>query len=243
MCITFSTGTTVRRFGGGRVCFPPAIAGQPANPHMPSFIPGPAGNLQITVDMPDGAPHGIALVSHPQPLLGGSPRHIVPYSAARRLRAAGWIAVRPSFRGVDGSEGEYDHGVGETEDTLAIAGHLRRQYPGLPLALVGFSFGAYVYARAACRLEASAPAAAIALMGLPVGTVPRGRDYEPQPLPDRALLLHGQDDDFSPLTNVLDWGTTRHHPVVVFPGTDHFFKGCLPWALDIVVGHLQASQE
>ncbi|MCD7098090.1 alpha/beta hydrolase [Stenotrophomonas sp. MMGLT7] len=208
---------------------------------MPIFVPGPAGKLQIAVDMPAAAPRGIALVSHPQPLLGGSPRHIVPYSAARRLRDAGWIAVRPSFRGVEGSEGEYDHGVGETEDTLAIAAHLRQQYPGLPLALVGFSFGAYVYARAACRLEATAPAAAIALMGLPVGTVPRGRDYEPQPLPDRALLLHGQDDDFSPLANVLEWAAGRQRPVVVFAGTDHFFKGCLPRALDTVVEHVQRA--
>lgn len=207
----------------------------------PVLIDGPAGKLQFLLSLPSGAPRGIALVSHPQPLLGGSPRHIVPHSAARRLGAAGWIAARPSFRGVDGSEGAYDHGIGEAEDALAVAAHLRAQHPGLPLALVGFSFGAHVYARLACRLEAAAPAAAIVLMGLPVGTVPGGRNYEAMPIPRRALLLHGQEDAMAPLSSLLEWGRPRQHPVVVFPGADHFFKGCLEQALDLVVAHLREA--
>lgn len=199
------------------------------------LIPGPVGPIQLTVTTPAGAPRGLVMISHPQPLLGGSPRHIVPHSAARRLAEAGWIAVRPSFRGVDGSAGEYAEGLGEAEDAQAVARHLRAQHPGLPLALLGFSFGAHVYARLACALEAEAPAAAIALMGLPVGRVPGGRDYPAMPLPARTLLLHGQEDAMAPLAALLDWGRDSHHPVTVFPGADHFFRGCLDRALDIVL--------
>lgn len=203
-----------------------------------SFLPGPAGRIQLTTTLPAMPPVGVAMISHPQPLLGGSPRHIVPHSAARRLSEAGWIAVRPSFRGVDGSEGEYAEGAGEAEDGLVIAAHLREAHPGLPLALVGFSFGAHVYARLACALEQRDPAASIVLMGLPVGRVPGGRDYEAMPIPRRTLLLHGQDDAMAPLPSLLEWGRVTHHPVTVFPGTDHFFKGCLEQALDRVVAHL-----
>lgn len=202
-------------------------------------IPGPVGRIQLTYNAPQEAPAGIALISHPQPLLGGTPRHIVPHSTANRLAQDGWVAVRPSFRGVEGSDGAYADGIGESDDTVVIVRHLRQQYPGLPLALVGFSFGAHVYARAACLLEAAGePAEAIVLMGLPVGDVPGGRHYEAMPLPARTMLLHGERDTMAPLPQLLAWGRERHHPVLVFPGTDHFFKGCLRDALEAVAAHL-----
>ena len=203
-----------------------------------SFIAGPAGQIQLTTTMPATPPVGVVMISHPQPLLGGSPQHIVPHRAARRLSETGWIAVRPSFRGVEGSEGDYAEGTGEAEDGLVIAAHLREAYPGLPLALVGFSFGAHVYARLACVLEQEEPAAAIVLMGLPIGRVPGGRDYEAMPIPERTLLLHGQDDAMAPLPSLLAWGRETHHPVTVYPGTDHFFRGCLDQVLDVVAKHL-----
>lgn len=198
---------------------------------MISFIDGAAGRIQLLVEMPPGAPRGIAMISHPQPLLGGSPMHPVPHAIARHVRQAGWIAVRPSFRGVDGSEGRYTGGPGEADDAARIAARLRGDHPGLPLALVGFSFGAHVYARLACRLEAEAPAAAIVLLGLPVGDVPSGRGFTAQPLPARTLLLHGECDAMAPLENLMAWARGERRPVAVFAGADHFFKGCLPQAL------------
>lgn len=208
---------------------------------MTDFMIGPSGKIQLLIDTPLCSPMGVAMISHPQPLLGGSPRHVVPHSTARRLVDAGWIAVRPSFRGVDGSEGSYSEGIGEAEDAVATAQHLRKQHPELPLALVGFSFGAYVYARAACVLEQTSPVDALVLMGLPVGTVPGGRDYKAMPIPASSLLLHGQDDMMAPLSQLLEWGRTNHHPVVVFPGADHFFKGCLTNVLDHVVNYLRSA--
>ena len=204
---------------------------------------GSAGQLELIIDEPAGRPVGIAMISHPQPLLGGTPRHIVPHSTAQRLLQAGWIAVRPAFRGVGGSEGKHDNGVGEAHDAVVVAAYLRRQYPGLPLALVGFSFGAYVYARTSVLLEQEAPVQAVVLMGLPVGDVPGGRHYEPLPLLPRSFLLHGEFDAMAPLSQVLDWVRPSQHPVQVFPGADHFFKGCLHTALDYVVSHLSAHTD
>lgn len=207
---------------------------------MFDFLDGPAGRLQLLVDAPAGRPCGIAMISHPQPLLGGSPMHPLPWSLARRLQAAGWLAVRPAFRGVGRSEGHYTGGEGEAEDAALIAAHLRATHPGLPLALVGFSFGAHVYARLACRLEdGDAPAEAIVLLGLPVGQVPSGRTFPAAPLPARACLLHGEADAIAPLANLLDWARPQQRPVTVYAGADHFFKGCLPQVLDRVLAELQ----
>lgn len=204
------------------------------------LIDGPMGKLQLLIDRPSVPAIGIALISHPQPLLGGSPKHRVPLTLSRKLCAAGWLTVRPSFRGVDGSEGEYAEGIGEAQDMHTVIAYLRSEYPDLPLALVGFSFGAYVFARVASEL--SPPAQAIALMGLPVGTVPGGRDYEAQAVPADCLLLHGELDEMAPLANLLDWARPRQREVVLYTGADHFFKGCLEQAVERVIQHLRGAQ-
>ncbi|MDH0288124.1 alpha/beta hydrolase [Pseudomonas sp. GD04087] len=203
------------------------------------LIDGPVGKLQLLIDRPGVPPQGVALISHPQPLLGGSPRHRVPLTLSRKLCAAGWLTVRPSFRGVDGSEGEYAEGIGEAQDMLAVIEHLRSEYPGLPLALVGFSFGAYVFARVASELSPAAQA--LVLMGLPVGTVPGGRDYEAQAVPAGCLLLHGEADEMAPLANLLDWARPQQREVLLYTGADHFFKGCLEQAVERVIQHLQGA--
>ncbi|QEY71394.1 alpha/beta hydrolase [Pseudomonas denitrificans (nom. rej.)] len=203
------------------------------------LIDGPVGKLQLLIDRPDLPVQGLALISHPQPLLGGSPKHRVPLTLSRKLCGAGWMTVRPSFRGVDGSEGEYAEGIGEAQDMLAVIAHLRSEYPELPLALVGFSFGSYVFARIASEL--SPPAQAIALMGLPLGTVPGGRDYEAQDLPADCLLLHGEADEMAPLANLLDWARLTQREVVLYAGADHFFKGCLERAVERVLEHLSRA--
>lgn len=203
------------------------------------LIDGPVGKLQLLIDRPGVPPQGVALISHPQPLLGGSPRHRVPLTLSRKLCAAGWLTVRPSFRGVDGSEGEYAEGIGEAQDMLAVIEHLRSEYPDLPLALVGFSFGAYVFARVASELSPAAQA--LVLMGLPVGTVPGGRDYEAQAVPAGCLLLHGEADEMAPLANLLDWARPQQREVLLYTGADHFFKGCLEQAVQRVIQHLQGA--
>ncbi|MBB4055142.1 hypothetical protein FHY08_001074 [Pseudomonas koreensis] len=96
------------------------------------LIEGPAGLIELIIDEPSCPPKGIVLVSHPQPLLGGSPHHLVPLTLARKLNAEGWRVVRPSFRGVGKSTGAHDEGIGESEDSIIVVNHLQRLYPQLP---------------------------------------------------------------------------------------------------------------
>ena len=204
------------------------------------LLDGPAGAMEVLFDLPKMTSIGVAVVAHPQPLLGGNAMHKVPHLLARGLCDAGWLVARPNFRGVGRSEGTHDAGEGETEDLLALCAALREAYPDQRLALVGFSFGAYVQARVASRLaERGAPAWRVALAGMPNGSVDGGRRYDTPRDVAGALVVHGEMDERVPLQAVFDWARPASHPVVVIPGADHFFSGRLPLLRMLVLSHLK----
>lgn len=186
---------------------------------------GPAGKIEALLDHADGITKGIVLITHPQPLLGGSPMHKIPHTLAQLAKTAGWIALRPYFRGVGKTEGAYDHGIGETDDLLAIISVIRTHTPNIPLILIGFSFGAFVIGKVASVLEKQGkPAQKTILLGLPAGQVEGGRIYDTGNVPEQSLIIHGEEDKQVPLNNILNWAGTYKQPVVVLPGADHFFK-------------------
>jgi hypothetical protein len=93
-------------------------------------------------------------------------RNKVVHRMARAGRRAGAAVLRFNFRGVGYSGGEYDQGIGEQDDFRAALTFLGEQYPGLPLAAAGFSFGARVSLQASCsdpRVER------VIAVGLPAG--------------------------------------------------------------------------
>jgi alpha/beta superfamily hydrolase len=113
-------------------------------------LAGPAGRLEALLEEPEATePVEAALVCHPHPQHGGTMHNKVVYRIARGLRKAGCVVLRFNYRGVNLSEGEYAHGIGETEDARAALGELARRYPGLPLMTAGFSFGSRVVLRLA----------------------------------------------------------------------------------------------
>ena len=89
-------------------------------------------------------PFAAAVVCHPHPKGGGTMHNNVVYRVGKALGAAGASVLRFNFRGVGRSTGAYDHGVGEEDDARAALDFLAQRYPGLPLWMVGFSFGARV---------------------------------------------------------------------------------------------------
>ena len=118
------------------------------------FIDGPAGRLESLLEEPEhGEPRFAALVCHPHPLYGGTMHNKVVYRMARGLRNAGAVVLRFNFRGVNLSEGEHAHGVGEVEDARAALAFLRERYPELPWMLGGFSFGSRAALRLGCALS------------------------------------------------------------------------------------------
>jgi alpha/beta superfamily hydrolase len=194
------------------------------------LVRGAAGNIEILIDAPT-AIHGIALVCHPHPLHGGANLNKVAHTLARAFRELGFVALRPNFRGVGQSEGRHDHGEGETTDMLDVLAWAQSRWGSLPLALGGFSFGAYIQSRVVGRLAGEiAPPRQIVLIGMATGATADGaRAYDAPTLPGHvpALIIHGELDITVPLANVLDWARPQELPVIVLPGADHFFHGKL----------------
>src|SRR5579862_4201640 len=114
------------------------------------ILEGPAGNLELLTSYPEVPrnPPIIAVICHPHPLFGGNLHNKVIYILARSFHALGLSSVRFNFRGVGKSQGHYDHGIGETDDLLAVLQWLKNTCANPTIWLAGFSFGAYVAARA-----------------------------------------------------------------------------------------------
>lgn len=197
-------------------------------------IDGPVGAIETLVENP-GAPRGIALVCHPHPLFGGTNTNKVTHALARTFTRLDYVALRPNFRGVGGSDGIHDEGRGETDDMLVVLAEARRRFGDLPVALAGFSFGAYVQTRVARVLaDAHHPAQRLVLVGTAVGHVEGARRYETESVASDTIVIHGARDETVPLANVLAWAEPLDLPVIVVPGADHFFHRRLHVIRDIV---------
>ena len=200
-------------------------------------LQGPAGRIQLLRNAPEGGSRGIAVISHPHPLFGGTMDNKVVQTLARAFVQCGWTALRFNFRGVGASQGTYDEGRGEAEDFLSV---VRELAPEGPLALAGFSFGAYVAAQALQSLWSTRDVRAVVLVGTAASRFPV------PPLPpeahERTLAIHGEIDDTVVLSSVLDWARPQSLPVTVVPGVEHFFHGQLPLLKSLVVRHLRAVE-
>ncbi len=199
-------------------------------------LDGMVGPVEGLRNRPAGTPRGVAVIAHPHPLYGGSMHNKVVQTLTRAFVQAGWEAVRFNFRGVGASVGEHDGGRGELQDLLAVT---QQVAPSGPLALAGFSFGAFVTTHAVQALWSPERVQKIVLVGTAASR------FDPAPLPpeshDRALVLHGEQDDTVPLASVLDWARPQVLPVTVVPGGEHFFHGKLPLLKSLVLRHLCAD--
>ncbi|MEP6677814.1 MAG: alpha/beta hydrolase [Betaproteobacteria bacterium] len=191
------------------------------------IVAGAAGAIEVVINAPAEAPVGIALVTHPHPLQGGTLDNKVAQTIAKTFFGLRYVAVRFNFRGVGASEGSFDEGNGETDDALVVLAHARRRFgESLPYALAGFSFGAFVQTRAAAQVQAER----IVLVG------PAVKRFAVAPVPADTIVIHGEEDDVVALADVYDWARPQQLPIVVFPGCGHFFHGRLPQLQRTIAG-------
>ncbi len=190
------------------------------------LIAGAAGAaIEVIVELPrDGDVRGLAVIAHPHPLYGGTLDNKVVYMLARGALDAGAAALRFNFRGVGRSEGVHDEGEGEGDDLLKVVAHARAGWPDLPLAVAGFSFGAFV----ALSRARVAGARGVLTVAPPLMYVGKGRVPEPG-VP--WWMIHGDADE------VVDYGDTLRRAqaapqpperIQTAEGVGHFFHGELP---------------
>ncbi len=183
---------------------------------MPRYklrIDGPDGKIETVIDDPGPTRRGLALIAHPHPLHGGSLENKVVTTISKILHDLGYVAVRPNFRGVGSSEGEYDHGEGEVADMLAVLAFVRARYPDLALILAGFSFGAVIQS----RVNETAQAEHLLLIGPALNLFQMGS------APANTLVIHGENDAIVPVDQVRSWTTQHGVTLAVVRDADHFF--------------------
>ncbi len=157
----------------------------------------------------------------------------VVHALARAARDAGVPAIRFNFRGVGGSQGGYDDGVGETDDALAVADWAAGEFGGRLWAM-GFSFGSFV----AYGLALSRAAERLVLVAPPVQRF----DFAQLATPHCPwLVVQGDRDELVNHEAVVGWSRSlRPAPEVrVFEGADHFFHGRVSELRDTVKGWLE----
>jgi uncharacterized protein len=193
-------------------------------------VDGPAGALEVVCNVPDAPLAGIALIAHPHPLQGGTLDNKVVQTLAKTFFALGLAAVRFNFRGVGGSAGAFDDGIGETDDALIVLAQAKAKFgDALPVVLAGFSFGSFVQTRVARAMDAQR----LVLIG------PAVRRFAVEEVPADTIVVHGETDDVVPLADVFAWARPQELPVIVFPGCGHFFHGRLPQLQRVITGMWQ----
>lgn len=135
----------------------------------------------------------------------------------------GVAVARFNFRGVGGSEGVYDQGVGEVKDLHAVAHWWREQCAAAALLLAGFSFGAGVVARGSRDLGAVSH---LVLAAPALG----GEAPSVDQLPECPLcVVVAEEDELVEPAALYRWVDSlgAKADLIVIPGASHFFHGQL----------------
>ncbi|MCQ4323861.1 alpha/beta hydrolase [Stutzerimonas stutzeri] len=202
----------------------------------PLSLDGPCGVLEgLYFEQPQAK--GLALICHPNPVKGGTMLNKVVSTLQRTARDAGYSTLRFNYRGVGASAGTHDMVEGEVDDAEASLRWLMAQQPGLPLTLLGFSFGGFVAGRLAARLEAEGVALQRLVMVAPA--VSRLLD---RPLAERCELtiIQPEQDEVIDAESVYAFsaGLQRPHELLKVAECGHFFHGKLVELKELVAPRL-----
>ena len=192
-------------------------------------IPGPAGQLEACyTELERKGDAGV--ICHPHPLYGGSMDDAVVAALERGMQSRGISTVRFNFRGVMGSEGRHDRGVGEVDDVKAVMNWLTGEHGAGKFWLAGYSFGAVVAARTAATCG-------FALQQLIL--VAPAMQFPPDlgEFSCPTMVIQGKRDDIVHADQVQEWLAALQSPsdYVELPNADHFFStelGDIVTALD-----------
>lgn len=186
-------------------------------------IDGPAGAIEALIERPpDARTDIVAVCCHPHPLYGGTLQNKVVHTLARAAQDQRVTTVRFNFRGVGGSAGKHDDGVGESEDAAVVADWGLSRLGATCLWSFGFSFGGFV----AYQLATLRAAKLLVTVAPPV----RRFDFTTLAVPRCPwLVAQGDADELVDHEAVLDWTRSLNPPpdVRILPGAEHFFHGRL----------------
>jgi hypothetical protein len=178
------------------------------------------------------------IITHPHSLYGGTMHNPVVEAIQGAYRQNGYATLRFNFRGVGGSQGDYDNGSGEQNDVHAAIAAVQARGVS-EVALAGYSFGAWVNA----RLIAKDPIAIASMLMVspPVRFIEFG---DVSTLNSLKLVVTGSRDDIAPEEQIRvllsNWNPDAHLEII--DGCDHFYVGYLDKLKSILTSFLQNQQ-
>jgi alpha/beta superfamily hydrolase len=185
-------------------------------------FPGPDGILEGLLSCGSGTNRGVLVGLHPHPLYGGSMRNNVVETAVRAGQACDLATLRFNFRGVGGSQGHYDEGVGEQDDIMAALSFLNSRFRPEKRIVAGYSFGACI--ALACCHRADHGIDDLLLIAPPPFLMQTGLSLD---RPEVRKVFVGERDDIAPPADVIAClsAARARELIEVIAGTDHFFFG------------------
>ena len=180
----------------------------------------PCGDIILSGLFDEGHGKKGVVITHPHPLYGGNMYNPVVETIARAYREKGYAVLRFDFRGTGASTGRHDDGEGEQEDVAAVVAWMKERGFS-PVALSGYSFGAWVIALCAAGL---AGVDHIILVAPPVNFVSFD---DVASIPQLVGVVVGEEDELAgpgPVGKLVPgWNKTARLSVV--QGADHMFWG------------------
>jgi uncharacterized protein len=180
-------------------------------------------DLEAVVSEP-GSPQHVFVLCHPHPQMGGTMNAPLLLALRDALVAQGWAVLRFNFRGIGASEGESADGIPEVADAEGAVASARERWPGLPVAIGGWSFGAAVALRVAAGRDDLVACAVVAPAivprpGITAGVPPASEARFRTPV----LVVCGSNDKLVPPDECREWARTVGADYVEVPGANHFF--------------------
>ncbi len=179
----------------------------------------PSGALSLEGVLVKGEMSKAVVISHPHPLYGGDMHNHVVGLIAGAFEEQGWTTLRFNFRGVGRSHGDFDQGVGEQEDVRAAVAYMK-ELCEQKLFLAGYSFGAWVNARAGLShpdVQGSI------LVSPPAGMM--DFSFLSQDTKTRLIVL-GDQDPYAPVSQINNFvqASPSPPPIHIIKGADHFYS-------------------
>ena len=205
---------------------------------MEEKITFPSGRYRLEGYWQAGANGKGVAITHPHPLYGGTMNNPVVETIQNAYQQNGHATLRFNFRGVGGSQGNFDNGLGERNDVRAAIAFIENMNVSA-VDLAGYSFGAWVNAGVVADNRTSI--ASMMMISPPVGFI----EFENVSALDcLKLVVTGSRDEIAPVNQIRDllpaWNPRAHFEII--DGCDHFYIGYLDKLQSILTQYLKSSE-
>ena len=188
-------------------------------------------NLLIEGLYSEGTNDRGVIVTHPHSLYGGEMNNHVVSAAVKVYQRLGYSTLRFNFRGVGGSQGRYEDGIGEQSDVAAAQAYLMSTGVAT-VDLAGYSFGAWVNA---CWVSRGGSVRKMVMVSPPVAFI---EFKDVRQLDCLELVITGDRDDIAPpdliRASLPTWNPDARFEII--QGADHFYGGCIDQLESILEG-------